>query len=223
MPGNLPPHLRRLEAEVNSHHARGGFRISRSGDVVFDRQGLQRDAACRAEGVSSRAAAIPAAACRHDLEVPEMIAFRDETARRLGLDLRVHINQDGLARGINPIASGSQVHTQVMKTEAPAPGARRRQVRRGVRRRAARRGEEPRQGAHLLAPLRRPRLGPAQSAPRTVAPVQHAHPRGRVDAGVPAVELDRTRRLGIHPAPRTSPSCRSISPSRARWSSAPAR
>ncbi len=48
----------------------------------------------------------------------EMIAFRDETARRLGVDLIVHTNQDGLARGINPIASGSAVHTQVMKTEA---------------------------------------------------------------------------------------------------------
>src|SRR3984893_11521629 len=48
----------------------------------------------------------------------EMIAFRDDTARRLGIDLLVHINQDGLARGIGPIASGSSVHTQVMKTEA---------------------------------------------------------------------------------------------------------
>jgi sulfate adenylyltransferase subunit 2 len=48
----------------------------------------------------------------------EMIAFRDETAKRLGLDLIVHINKEGLARGINPIASGSSVHTQVMKTDA---------------------------------------------------------------------------------------------------------
>src|ERR1700756_5223048 len=48
----------------------------------------------------------------------EMIAFRDETAKRLGVDLIVHVNQDGLARGINPIASGSSLHTQVMKTEA---------------------------------------------------------------------------------------------------------
>ena len=48
----------------------------------------------------------------------EMIAFRDETARRLGLELLVHVNQDGLDRGINPIASGSSLHTQVMKTEA---------------------------------------------------------------------------------------------------------
>ena len=48
----------------------------------------------------------------------EMIAFRDTTARRLGLELIVHTNQDGVRRGINPIDSGSAVHTAVMKTEA---------------------------------------------------------------------------------------------------------
>ena len=48
----------------------------------------------------------------------EMIAFRDETARRLGLDLLVHTNEEGKARGINPITSGSALHTAVMKTEA---------------------------------------------------------------------------------------------------------
>jgi sulfate adenylyltransferase subunit 2 len=48
----------------------------------------------------------------------EMIAFRDETAKRLGVDLIVHINKAGLERGINPIDSGSSLHTQVMKTDA---------------------------------------------------------------------------------------------------------
>jgi sulfate adenylyltransferase subunit 2 len=48
----------------------------------------------------------------------EMIAFRDETAKRLGVDLIVHVNKDGLERGINPISSGSALHTQVMKTDA---------------------------------------------------------------------------------------------------------
>ncbi|HEX3952543.1 MAG TPA: sulfate adenylyltransferase subunit CysD [Stellaceae bacterium] len=48
----------------------------------------------------------------------EMIAFRDATARRLDLNLIVHTNQDGLNRGINPIASGSALHTEIMKTEA---------------------------------------------------------------------------------------------------------
>jgi sulfate adenylyltransferase subunit 2 len=48
----------------------------------------------------------------------EMIKFRDETVKRLGLDFIEYINQDGLARGINPFDSGSSLHTQVMKTEA---------------------------------------------------------------------------------------------------------
>ena len=47
----------------------------------------------------------------------EMIAFRDETVKRLGLKLIVHINEDGVKRGINPFDSGSALHTQVMKTE----------------------------------------------------------------------------------------------------------
>src|SRR5581483_8944181 len=48
----------------------------------------------------------------------EMIAFRDATARELGLDLIVHTNPEGLARGINPIASGSALQTEIIKTEA---------------------------------------------------------------------------------------------------------
>jgi sulfate adenylyltransferase subunit 2 len=48
----------------------------------------------------------------------EMIAFRDETAKRLGLNLLVYVNESGVERGINPFASGSAVHTHVMKTEA---------------------------------------------------------------------------------------------------------
>lgn len=48
----------------------------------------------------------------------EMIAFRDATAERLGLKLIVHVNEEGLKRGINPFDSGSALHTQVMKTES---------------------------------------------------------------------------------------------------------
>jgi sulfate adenylyltransferase subunit 2 len=47
----------------------------------------------------------------------EMIQFRDETVARLGLDLIVHINQDGVDRGIGPVTHGSKLHTDVMKTE----------------------------------------------------------------------------------------------------------
>ncbi len=48
----------------------------------------------------------------------EMIAFRDDTARRLNARLIVHVNEEGLAKGIDPFASGSALHTHVMKTEA---------------------------------------------------------------------------------------------------------
>ena len=47
----------------------------------------------------------------------EMIAFRNETVARVGMDLLVHVNEEGMRRGISPIASGSALHTQVMKTE----------------------------------------------------------------------------------------------------------
>jgi sulfate adenylyltransferase subunit 2 len=48
----------------------------------------------------------------------DMIAFRDEMVAKLGLELLVHINQDGIARGIGPFTHGSAVHTDVMKTQA---------------------------------------------------------------------------------------------------------
>jgi sulfate adenylyltransferase subunit 2 len=48
----------------------------------------------------------------------EMYAFRDKLAKDLGLELIVHTNQEGLAQGIGPFTHGSQVHTDVMKTQA---------------------------------------------------------------------------------------------------------
>jgi sulfate adenylyltransferase subunit 2 len=48
----------------------------------------------------------------------EMIAFRDQTVRRLGLELIVHTNTDGLAMGINPFEHGATVYTDVLKTQA---------------------------------------------------------------------------------------------------------
>ena len=48
----------------------------------------------------------------------EMIRFRDETVQRLGLQLIVHTNQEGLAQGVGPFTHGSAVHTDIMKTQA---------------------------------------------------------------------------------------------------------
>jgi sulfate adenylyltransferase subunit 2 len=46
-----------------------------------------------------------------------MYEFRDRMARELGMELIVHVNPEGLAQGINPFTHGSQVHTDVMKTQ----------------------------------------------------------------------------------------------------------
>lgn len=48
----------------------------------------------------------------------EMIAFRDRTAKELGLDLIVHSNPEGIAQGMSPFVHGSRVYTDVMKTQA---------------------------------------------------------------------------------------------------------
>jgi sulfate adenylyltransferase subunit 2 len=48
----------------------------------------------------------------------EMIAFRDQMAQKLGFDLLVHINQDGVRDGIGPFTHGSNTHTHIMKTVA---------------------------------------------------------------------------------------------------------
>jgi sulfate adenylyltransferase subunit 2 len=47
----------------------------------------------------------------------DMIAFRDRTAKALGLELLVYVNQEGVAAGINPFIHGSAIHTDVMKTQ----------------------------------------------------------------------------------------------------------
>ncbi|MBG6203783.1 sulfate adenylyltransferase subunit 2 [Labrenzia sp. EL_13] len=48
----------------------------------------------------------------------EMIQFRDDTAKRLGLELLIYTNPEGLQKNINPFDHGSSVHTHIMKTEA---------------------------------------------------------------------------------------------------------
>ncbi len=47
----------------------------------------------------------------------EMITFRDEMVKNLGLDLIVHTNQDGVDMNISPFVHGSKKHTDVMKTD----------------------------------------------------------------------------------------------------------
>ncbi len=48
----------------------------------------------------------------------EMIQFRDELASKLGLELIVHTNQEGVKQGVGPFTHGSEKHTDIMKTQA---------------------------------------------------------------------------------------------------------
>ena len=82
--------------------------------------------------------------------------------------------------------------------QVAARRARGRRLRRGVWRRPARRGALARQGAHLLAARPQGPVGSEAAAARALAPPQQPHPAGREHPRLPALELDRARRLALH-------------------------
>jgi len=118
MPSVLPAHLRRLEAE--SIHIMREVVAEMRNPVMLYSIGKDSSVMLHVAMKAFYPAKPPFPLLHVDTtwKFREMIAFRDETARRLGLKLIVHINEDGVRRGVSPIASGSQLHTQVMKTEA---------------------------------------------------------------------------------------------------------
>lgn len=48
----------------------------------------------------------------------DMIKFRDQRTKELGIELIVHINEEGVKQGVGPFTHGSQLHTEIMKTES---------------------------------------------------------------------------------------------------------
>ena len=153
----------------------------------------------------------------------EMIRFRDETAARLGVELLVHINQEGVARGISPIASGSALHTQVMKTEGLRQALDKYQFDAAFG--GARRDEEKSRAKERIFSHRSASHAwdPRNQRPELWRLFNTRIAKGESHARLSAVQLDRARRLGLYRAPKTFPSCRSISPRNGRWSSATAR
>lgn len=132
----------------------------------------------------------------------EMIAFRDETAARLGLDLRVHINPDGVANDINLFTHGSAVHTDVWKTQGlkqaldhygfdAAFGG-------------ARRDEEKSRAKERIVSLRseQHRWDPKRQRPELWSLYNARKRKGEKPARIPDLELDRARHLAVHPASR---------------------
>ena len=117
MPGHLSTHLRRLESEA-IHIMREVVAEFRKPVMLYS-IGKDSTAMLHVAQKAFYPAKPPFPLLHVDTtwKFREMIAFRDAAAKRAGMDLIVHINQDGLRRGISPVASGSSVHTQVMKTE----------------------------------------------------------------------------------------------------------
>ena len=113
----LPPHLRRLEAE--SIHIIREVVSEFSAPVMLYSIGKDSGVMLHVAMKAFAPAPLPFPLLHVDTrwKFREMYEFRDATAKQFGLDLRVHINPDGVARDMNPITYGSQVHTQVMKTE----------------------------------------------------------------------------------------------------------
>ncbi len=114
----LSPHLRRLEAESIAiiREVAASFRNPVMLYSIGKDSGVMLHLALKAFAPGKPP--FPLLHVDTTWKFREMISFRDAIAQRYGLDLIVHTNQEGLRRGINPIASGSALHTQVMKTEA---------------------------------------------------------------------------------------------------------
>jgi sulfate adenylyltransferase subunit 2 len=118
MPAESLPHLRRLEAEA--------IFIMREVVATFERPvmlySIGKDSSVMLHlALKAFYPAPPPFPFLHidtTWKFREMIRFRNETARKYGLDLKVHTNQDGVARGVTPFTHGSSLYTQIMKTEA---------------------------------------------------------------------------------------------------------
>jgi sulfate adenylyltransferase subunit 2 len=118
MIGSMSPHLRRLEAEAISIMREVVAEFRRP--VMLYSIGKDSSVLLHIAIKAFYPAVLPFPLLHVDTgwKFREMIAFRDRRVKELGLELIVHVNEEGRSRGINPITSGSVLHTRVMKTEA---------------------------------------------------------------------------------------------------------
>jgi sulfate adenylyltransferase subunit 2 len=114
----LPKHLRRLEAE--SIEIMREVVAEFKSPVMLYSIGKDSSVMLHLAIKAFYPAALPFTLMHIDTtwKFREMIAFRDQIVKRLGVNLIVYVNQEGVERGVGPIASGSSLHTHVMKTEA---------------------------------------------------------------------------------------------------------
>jgi len=117
----LTPHLRRLKAEAIEILREVAAEFGRS--VMLYSIGKDSGVMLHLASKAFLPAPLPLPLLHVDTtwKFRQMIALRDLMAAALGFELLVHVNREGLARGINPIASGSVLYTHMLKTEAAAP------------------------------------------------------------------------------------------------------
>ena len=218
-------HLQRLEAE-SIHIMREVVAETReAGDAVFDRQGQRGDAAPRAQGLLPGAAAVSAAARRHDLEVPGDVRV-PRPAVADGSGMRAASCTSIRRRGARhqPVHARLGACTPTSEDAGAEAGARQVRLRRRVRRRAPRRGEVARQGAHVLVPLGRSIAGTRRTSGRSSgASTTRASTRARAIRVFPLsnwTELDVWQYIHLREHPDRAAVLRRPS---GRWSSATAR
>ena len=135
----------------------------------------------------------------------EMYRLRDEyVAQGARLQAARARQRGGPGAGDQPDHARQQGPHRRDEDAGPAAGARQAPVRRRLRRRPPRRGEEPGQGAGVLVPRRVPPLGSEEPAARALEPLQHEGQEGGEHPRLSPLQLDRTRRLAVHP-PREHP------------------
>lgn len=88
-----------------------------SSNAVFHWQGQRCDATSRSESILPSKLPFPLLHVDTTWKFREMIEFRDVMAKKIGADLIVHINPQGIEKNINPFTHGSAVHTDIWKTE----------------------------------------------------------------------------------------------------------
>jgi len=118
MPSVLPAHLKRLEAE--SIHIMREVVAEMRNPVMLYSIGKDSSVMLHVAMKAFYPAKPPFPLLHVDTtwKFRAMIEFRDRYCREQGLDLKVWVNPEGLAQGINPFDHGSKKHTDIMKTEA---------------------------------------------------------------------------------------------------------
>ena len=192
-------HLRALEAQAIHIFREVAAEFERPILHVLGRQGLHRHAAPGGQGLLAGTRAVPGAARRHRAQLrrgPRVPGPPRRRPRRPGR------GGQGAGRHRRRPDGGGHLAGGDAQPAADADAAARHRggaPRRGLRRGAPGRGEGAGQGADLQLPRRVRPVGPEEPAARAVEPLQRAAQQGRAHPGLPALELDRARRVALHP------------------------